>query len=319
MGPSDQRLSRPYALMLGLTMLLATFAIVTEPVTTAQVERDGPSAKYTVIVNLCLAPGCTQQASAIAPADGVAVTVSDYDTGEVFSSCVTGADAPGTCTVDIRLVETLAFTFDETTLPEGYRFDANPQIVPNQVTEPAAHAELPVLLYPVNGFPPDATAPTVIPPAGTPTPPASVPPPTAEPAGAMTAGLYAATCADGGPGERIAKLNGPMLPEGAQQGATDAIPVLIGYTVIDVPFRDMLNGGIVIAVVDDANPETMVACGPVGGILDGNGALSVGLGPVGDSGMAGVAFLNAQQDATATGISLFVLQVPQIVPGTPAS
>jgi hypothetical protein len=305
--------------MLALTMLLAAFAIVTEPTTSAQGGPDGPSAKYTVIVNLCLAPGCTELASAIAPADGVAVTVSDADDGEVFSSCVTGAVGPGTCTVDIRLVDTLAFTFDETTIPAGYRLDANPQIVPNQATEPAAHAELPVLLYPVNGFPPEAPAPTVIPPAETPAPTATVPPPTAVPAGGMPAGLYAGTCANGGLGERIAQLNGPMLPEGAQQGATDAIPVRIGYTVIDVPYRDMLNGGIVIAVFDAANSETMVACGPVGGILDGNGALSVGLGPVGDSGMAGVAFLNAQQDATATGISLFVLQVPQIVPGTPAS
>jgi hypothetical protein len=422
--PLVRWLSRPG--VTALVLLLATAFVATgQPSASAhaQVERDGPTAKYTVIVNRCLAPGCTEDASLIEPVDGVSVTVSNADDGEVFSSCVTGDTASGQCVVDIRLVTTLAFTFDESTLPEGYRLDANPQIVPNQATEPGAHAELPVLLYPEGGFPPDAniynapvramicsdascgqyvegiygvdvsavdvfsgavldrcttdagnqiggcalaipadatfvldwdeadipaglvpfdypiheviasgglmgytlgfyeTSPAAPIPTPAPAPTVVAPQPPAQPSApeGLPAGVYEGSCADGQLGERIVQLNGPAVPEGAQQGAMDAIPVGVGYTVIDVPFRDMLNGGMVIAVFDDANPDTMIACGPVGGILDTTGAFSMGLAPVGDSGAVGVAYLNAQQDATATGISLFLVERPVIGPSTPAA
>ena len=311
MWSTCHRSSRASATLIAAVLGLALVALAGSAVR-AQVSRDGPTATYTVIVNECLAPGCTELASAIAPVGGVAVTVSNAEDGEVFGSCVTGAE--GRCTVDIRLVETLAFTFDESTLPAGHRLDANPQIVPNQATAPGAHAELPVLLFPVDGFPPDAPAPTSAPPVETP----AAPPPDIQPGG-MPTGIYAGTCAEGELGELVAPLNGPALPEGAQQGATDAIPVPASFTVIDVPFRDMLNGGIVLAVFDEASPETMVACGPVGGILDVNGALTMGLAPVGGSGTVGVAYLSAQQDATATGISLFLVPPPGTEPAVPGA
>src|SRR5690242_20543731 len=86
-------MSRPLLILLVLTILIALLALMKGPPDAsaqAQPQPDGPSAKYTVTVNLCIAPGCTELASAIAPADGVRLTVSDAATGEVFSSCTTG-------------------------------------------------------------------------------------------------------------------------------------------------------------------------------------------------------------------------------------
>jgi hypothetical protein len=154
MGSSSRPLPRPFVVLLTLTMLLAALGIVTEPASGAQLGPDGPSAKFTVTVNLCLAPGCTELADAIAPADGVAVEASNANDGEIFGSCVTGDAGPGMCILDVRLVDTLAFTFDESTIPDGYRLDSNPQIVPNQATEPADEISFGVLLYPEGGFPP---------------------------------------------------------------------------------------------------------------------------------------------------------------------
>jgi hypothetical protein len=95
--------------------------------------------------------------------------------------------------------------------------------------------------------------------------------------------------------------------------------VSIGFTTVDVPFQDILNGGRVIAVFDEADPDTMIACGAVGGVLDGNGAMSIGLAPVGGSGVVGVAYLNGRFDATAAGISIFVLHQPGIEAIAPAN
>ncbi len=124
----------------------------------------------------------------------------------------------------------------------------------------------------------------------------------------MPAGIYAGTCVESDLLEPVVVLNGPRVAKGTALGAADALPVGTAYTIVDVAFDDMLNGTQVVAVYDEDDPETMVACGAIGGVLDANGALSIGLAPVGDSGLAGVAYLSSQPNGTSTGISLFIVE-----------
>ena len=75
----------------------------------------------------------------------------------------------------------------------------------------------------------------------------------------------------------------------------------------------MLGDDHVIAVLSE-DGQTVVACGAIGGVPDGQGAYTIGLAPVGDSGVAGTAYL-AVRDGNTTGISIFV--VPEGLVPTP--
>jgi len=134
----------------------------------------------------------------------------------------------------------------------------------------------------------------------------------------MLAGLYVGTCKAGELGVRIVELNALILPDGEPQGSTDAISVRRAFTFVDRPFNDLLVDDQVVVVFDEANPETVAACGSIGGVLDAQGELAIGLTPVGESGTVGIAYLSPENDGSATGISIFVMQQPVTVEGTPA-
>lgn len=124
----------------------------------------------------------------------------------------------------------------------------------------------------------------------------------------MRATFFSATCDASGSDQPVAELNATRLPEGAPVGLEGAVPVATGFTVVEIPLDDIIAGNHVLAVFDEDDPELMIACGPVGGVLDSNGALTIGLLPVEDSGVTGVAYLSEQDNVAATGVSLFVMQ-----------
>lgn len=161
--------------------------------------------------------------------------------------------------------------------------------------------------------PPTATVvPTVAPTAVPPTPaPTAVP---RQPILELPAVILAGTCADVAAGDTpVAELSDAVILEGDAQGATDAIQAATSYTRSSVPLSAMLADDHVIAVLSE-DGQSIVACGAIGGVPDGQGAYTIGLAPVGDSGVAGTAYLSVRAGDT-TGISVFV--VPEGLVPTP--
>ena len=294
---------RPFV-TLSLLAAITMIALSVPPSSGAQSERDGPSAKYTVSVIGCLSADCGVPSDVVPPpVNGIVVTVSNADDGEVFSSCVTGDTAPGECVVDVRLVPTLAFTFDESTLPPGLALDANPIVITNEATEPAAQARLDVQLHPVEDTTP--TLPPAMAPSSTEAPPTAAAVP-----GELPAVIAAGTCANVATGAPVAEIHGLVVPQGTPSGASGAIPVATAYAVLDVPLADLLATDHVLVVHASADPSALLACGAIGGVIDTNGALSIGLTGAGLEGPAGVAYLAPANDDASTGISLFLINPP---------
>lgn len=258
-----------------------------------------------VNVNLCVAPGCTELPEAIEPAEGVSLALSSAADDNVFGTCTT---VNGFCIVEeVPEVNEVSVYVEPETIPEGYFVEPNPSVY-----QLAAGPEIWLLLYPVEGFPPDDGA--------TPEPAPTLPPgddamPLPEPlALQLPAWLYGGTCADL---EAMASstfsepLNDVTIVEGEQRGSPDALVAASGYSEVAVPLDEVLSGGYAVFVTDG---QDLIACGDIGGPVDQAGTLSIGLAPVEDSGAAGVAYIAAQGDAQ-TGISIFL--VPEGLVPTP--
>jgi hypothetical protein len=85
----------------------------------------------------------------------------------------------------------------------------------------------------------------------------------------------------------------------------EAIQAATSYTLVNIPLPTILADDHVIAVLDE-DGQTVLACGAIGGVPDGQGAFTIGLAPVDDSGVAGTAYL-AARPGNATGISIFIV------------
>ena len=126
----------------------------------------------------------------------------------------------------------------------------------------------------------------------------------AQPVAERPAELRAGSCA--APGETIATITPLEKPEGEAQGQPDAIEAERSYTAVPLPMDTLLNGETNISVLlSDAQPEVIIACGEIGGVLSEGGALVVKLSEQNGSGFTGIAYLGPE-DAATTGISLFL-------------
>src|SRR5699024_5992241 len=142
-------------------------------------------------------------------------------------------------------------------------------------------------------------APTAVPPT---------PGPTAVPRAAvleLPVVLVTGTCANVTSATEVMELNDAVVLEGNAQGSADAVQAAGAYTQVPVSLQTLLGSNHVIAVLDE-DGQTVLACGAIGGVPDGQGAFTIGLAPVDDSGVAGTAYL-ASRGASATGISVFVV------------
>lgn len=245
-------------------------------------------------VNLCVAPGCTELPDAIEPADGVSVELSDVNTGEALGEC---SSADGRCVIeDVPAVPSVSVMVDPNTMPDGYMLDPNPS---NYEIAPEA-PELWILLYPIEGFPPESTPET-----GEPIPPLPF-------AIELPASIYTGTCADLEASSSAQPLNDLRMVDGEHLGSPDALVAVSGYTPMQMTVDEFLDGEYAIAVLDEG--QEVIACGDVGGVKDEDGALSIGLAPVDDSGAAGVVYI-APRGEGQSGISAFL--VPEGLVPTP--
>ncbi len=96
------------------------------------------------------------------------------------------------------------------------------------------------------------------------------------------------------------------------------VPAAVSVTDLDLALDELLDAELIVRVVEsEADPETTIACGAIGGEPDEEGNIYLAL--VGDEGsnVAGVVWL--QGDGDATTVTLFLIPVRPDPSATPSS
>jgi hypothetical protein len=100
--------------------------------------------------------------------------------------------------------------------------------------------------------------------------------------------LRGGTC--GSLGEVVVPLANLVITSGDLQGQTGATPVEQSGTVVQFAIADFLAANHVVVVRESPAVSTVVACGDVGGALNPDGTLAVGMLGMNGSGLSGVAY-----------------------------
>lgn len=109
-------------------------------------------------------------------------------------------------------------------------------------------------------------------------------------------------------GEVVAPLNDLTEPEGTEAGQSPGNLPQYSFSTVELPLEDILAGDHAVNVHESAdNIDNYIACGNIGGVVDSNGSLVIGLYQQNDSGYAGIAVLtpNAENPST-TDVSTFL-------------
>lgn len=249
------------------------------PVYTLLCVEDPGAAASDFVMGGVLPDGCEQYGGAL-------VTIYTQ-AGEAYGSCETAIAEPCYVTVDIGA--TVIATVDTTTLPAGYTVvggETQEVLVP-----PASEAWV---LF--------VTVPTAEPTA-VPATPADV-----VPVEGRDIAIHEGTCDPDGPGEVVIELTDLTSPEPESGTVTDenvtvaeTSSTLVGLTLAELTGDDH----VVVAYADDGE-RTPVACTPIGGDLNDNGELVLGLREANDSGYAGIVYLRESEEGTA--ISVFLAE-----------
>ena len=91
-------------------------------------------------------------------------------------------------------------------------------------------------------------------------------------------------------GEVVVPLANLVFASGDLQGMTGATPVEQSGTVVQFAIADFLASNHVVVVRESPAVSTVVACGHIGGALNPDGTLAVGMQGVNGSGLSGVAY-----------------------------
>jgi hypothetical protein len=111
----------------------------------------------------------------------------------------------------------------------------------------------------------------------------------------------------GGVGDVVAPLAHLVLTEGESQGYAGATPVEQSGTVVDYTLSQLLAAEQAVVVLQSPNPGALpVACGEIGGAINPDGTLAIGMGAVNGSGLSGVTYFTpiAGYDKTLVSILL---------------
>ena len=100
--------------------------------------------------------------------------------------------------------------------------------------------------------------------------------------------LRGGTC--GSLGEVVVPLANLVVTTGDLQGQTSATPVEQSGTVVQFAIADFLASDHVVVVRESPAVNTVVACGDIGGALNPDGTLAVGMLGMNGSGLSGVAY-----------------------------
>ncbi len=108
------------------------------------------------------------------------------------------------------------------------------------------------------------------------------------------------------PGDGLAQLEDVTYAGTETVGAADAARAASSYSVAPVSLESLTSASTAVVVLDGTS-KLLVACGEIGGVIGSDGALSIGLRPVGESGISGIAYLAPNTANLAqTGISTFL-------------
>lgn len=111
-------------------------------------------------------------------------------------------------------------------------------------------------------------------------------------------------------GPVIETLSDLTKTQGEEIGADGAIIASRSFTSIPMSLDDLLAEDHALNVHLSAQEiDTYLACGPIGGVVDFGGALTIGLRDAGGPGNhAGVAYLSPGEDGESTGILIFMTE-----------
>jgi hypothetical protein len=130
-----------------------------------------------------------------------------------------------------------------------------------------------------------------------------------ETANARPVHIHSGSCAE--LGDVVAPLNDLTAPAGAGVGQADsAFQAEASSTNVPLTLDAILGADHAINVhLSAAEIGTYIACGDIGGALEGNGALIIGLAEDSDSGYTGIAYLSPGLDGASTDVSVFIAPV----------
>lgn len=108
-------------------------------------------------------------------------------------------------------------------------------------------------------------------------------------------------------GEMVMPLENVIAPSGEPLGQAGATQVEQSVTVVPLTVTDILAGGHAVAVHPSLDEMTVpVACGEIGGALNGDGSLAVALGPMNESRLSGVAYFAPSPAGEGTTVTLLI-------------
>jgi predicted lipoprotein with Yx(FWY)xxD motif len=109
-------------------------------------------------------------------------------------------------------------------------------------------------------------------------------------------------------GEVVAPLTNLTEPTGNAVGQSDkAIAAESSFTTVPMTLDQILASPHAVNVHLSAEQiGTYIACGEIGGVIDANGALTIGLRELNNSGYTGIAYLAPTAAGTGTTVSVFI-------------
>jgi plastocyanin len=117
------------------------------------------------------------------------------------------------------------------------------------------------------------------------------------------------------PGQIIQPLTALTVPAGQVSGNSDAVVAEAAFTVIQQSLDELLATDHALKVhLSKEQIQIYLACGDIGGTVDANGALIVGMKELGASGYTGIAYL-APAGGGGTSVSVMIAKV--LPGGTP--
>ena len=135
-----------------------------------------------------------------------------------------------------------------------------------------------------------------------------------EAAASHPAHIHTGTCEEGELGDVVQALNNLTQPTGQAAGQRNrATLAATSFTNVPLTLDAILAEDHAVNVhLSDEEIGTYIACGEVGGVVNENGALVIGLRQQNDSGYTGIAYLAPGADGASTDVSAFVAQTERV-------